>query len=69
LRPLNFRILEPFVLPSGFFQNPEIRRHPGDGADAVEQLRLLHGIKASGGKMLKALAVAGMIDARGRFVR
>jgi hypothetical protein len=43
--------------------------YPGDGADAVEQLRLLHGTQVSGGKMLKALAGAGIIHARGRFVR
>src|ERR1044072_6757151 len=35
----------------------------GDGADAVEELRLLHGLGVSGGKGLKALAGAGIIHA------
>jgi hypothetical protein len=37
----------------------------GDGADAVEEPGLLHGLGVSGGKVLKALAGAGIIHARG----
>ena len=37
--------------------------HSGDGADAVEELRLVHGGRGVGRKVLKALAGAGMIHA------
>jgi hypothetical protein len=37
--------------------------HPGDGADAFEELRLVHGSRGVGRKVLKALAGGGMIDA------
>ena len=40
--------------------------HPGDGAHAFEEFRLLHGLGVSGGKVLKALAGGGIIHAPGR---